>query len=91
MKDKLPLRMISFYQRKISPLFPARCRYYPTCSQYTYAAIERYGFFFGALLGCLRILRCNPLFPGGVDPVPEFKKIRYKSKTDNSGGGNEST
>lgn len=81
MKNNIPLRMISFYQRKISPLFPARCRYYPTCSQYTYRAIERYGFFLGALLGALRILRCNPLFPGGVDPVPEFKKIRYKDRT----------
>ena len=81
MKEKLPLRIISFYQCKISPLFPARCRYYPTCSQYTYRAIERYGFFFGSLLGMLRILRCNPLFPGGLDPVPEFKKIRYKPRT----------
>ena len=74
----LPLRLIRFYQRKISPLFPARCRYYPTCSQYAYEAIECYGFFLGAALGALRILRCNPLFKGGVDPVPEFKKIKYK-------------
>ena len=81
MKEKLPLRMISFYQRKISPLFPARCRYYPTCSQYTYQAIEQYGFFFGTLLGALRILRSNPLFPGGVDPVPDYPKLRYKSHT----------
>ena len=72
--------MISFYQRKISPLFPARCRYYPTCSQYAYEAIERYGFFIGAALGVLRLFRCNPLFPGGVDPVPEFKKIRYNGR-----------
>lgn len=82
--------MISFYQRKISPLFPARCRYYPTCSQYTYMAIERYGFFLGAALGALRILRCNPLFPGGVDPVPEFKRIKYKQRnneTDDKGEG----
>lgn len=83
MKDKLPLRMISFYQRKISPLFPPRCRYYPTCSQYTFEAIEKYGFIFGGILGALRILRCNPLFKGGVDPVPDFKKIRYKSKNTN--------
>ena len=76
----LPLRMISFYQRKISPLFPPRCRYYPTCSQYTYEAVERYGFFLGTALGTLRILRCNPLFKGGVDPVPEFKRIKYKRK-----------
>lgn len=74
----LPLRIISFYQRRISPLFPPRCRYYPSCSQYAYEAIARYGFLFGGLLGALRLLRCNPLFPGGVDPVPEFKKIAYK-------------
>lgn len=81
MKDdmKLPLRMISFYQRKISPLFPARCRYYPTCSQYAFEAIEKYGVFFGTVLGALRLLRCNQLFPGGVDPVPDFSKIRYKT------------
>lgn len=83
MKNNIPLRMISFYQRKISPLFPARCRYYPTCSQYTYNAIESYGFLIGGVLGALRLLRCNPLFPGGVDPVPElklYKKIKYRNK-----------
>ena len=74
------LRAISFYQRKISPQLPARCRYYPTCSQYTYDAVEKYGFLFGGLLGALRLLRCNPLFPGGVDPVPDFKRIRYRNK-----------
>ena len=79
-REKLSLRAISFYQRKISPLFPARCRYYPTCSQYCYQAIDRYGIFLGGLLGVARLLRCTPLFPGGVDPVPEFKRIRYKGK-----------
>ena len=77
-ENSYPLRLIRFYQRKISPLFPARCRYYPTCSQYTYEAMERYGFFLGAALGAMRLLRCNPLFKGGVDPVPDFKKIKYR-------------
>lgn len=81
--------MISFYQRKISPLFPARCRYYPTCSQYTYEAISRYGFFLGSALGALRILRCNPFFKGGVDPVPEFKRIRYRSRKKHSPEDNQ--
>lgn len=85
---KYALKMIEFYMRRISPLLPARCRYYPTCSQYTYEAIERYGFIFGSVLGVLRLLRCNPLWPGGVDPVPVFKRIGYTKKKhhDNPGG-----
>ncbi len=78
--ESIPLRMISAYQRNISPHLPARCRYYPTCSQYTYDAIDKYGFIIGGVLGALRLLRCNPLFPGGVDPVPEFKHIPYRKK-----------
>lgn len=81
-RESVPLRAIAFYQCKISPHLPARCRYYPTCSQYTYDAIERYGFLLGGILGGLRLLRCNPLFPGGVDPVPDFKRIRYRNKND---------
>ena len=47
------LKAIRFYQRKISPLFGPRCRYYPTCSQYTFDAIERYGVLIGGVLGTL--------------------------------------
>lgn len=71
------LKAIGFYQRRISPLFGPKCRYYPTCSQYTFDAIERYGVLLGGAMGALRILRCNPLFPGGVDPVPDLK-IKYR-------------
>ena len=73
---KLALSLIRFYQKKISPRTPPSCRFIPTCSAYTYEAIERHGCFFGVLLGMWRIFRCNPLFPGGYDPVPEklFKK-----------------
>ena len=67
---ELAIKMIRFYQRKI-PLFPPRCRYYPTCSQYAVTAIERFGIIRGGLLAVWRLLRCNPLFPGGLDPVPE--------------------
>lgn len=77
MLKKSAIKAIGFYQRRISPLFGPKCRYYPTCSQYTLEAIERYGVLRGGVLGALRILRCNPLFPGGVDPVPE---IKYKSR-----------
>ena len=73
MKSAL-LKYIRFYQRRISPLFPARCRYYPTCSQYAVQAIEIHGAFKGTLLAILRLMRCNIFFPGGVDPVPPKKE-----------------
>ena len=73
------LRSIRFYQRRISPLFPARCRYYPTCSSYMLPAVERFGLARGLLMGTLRLMRCNILFPGGYDPVPEIgEKLKAK-------------
>lgn len=74
--SEIALGAIRFYQRHISPLFPPRCRYYPTCSAYTYTAIERFGVLKGGFLGFRRLLRCNPLWPGGYDPVPEKKDSR---------------
>ena len=71
---KLIIKAIRIYQRKISPLFGPRCRYYPTCSQYAVEAVERFGAFKGSILAISRLLRCNILFPGGYDPVPENKK-----------------
>ncbi len=61
--------LITFYQKAISPSLPTTCRYYPTCSEYTKQAVVKYGPFKGLFKGLLRILRCNPLFPGGYDPV----------------------
>ena len=71
---------IGMYQKYLSPLKRTRCPYSPTCSQYSKEAIEKYGALKGGLLAVWRILRCNPLFKGGVDPVPEFKRIKYKRK-----------
>ena len=62
--------LIRIYQRVISPLLPPMCRFEPTCSEYARIAYERHGFFKGTWLAVKRILRCNPLFPGGHDPVP---------------------
>lgn len=79
MKERL-IKMISFYQRRISPLFLPRCRYYPTCSQYAKDAIEIHGAFKGIILAIGRLMRCNILFPGGVDPVPPKKEKKCNNK-----------
>ncbi|MBQ9901103.1 MAG: membrane protein insertion efficiency factor YidD [Clostridia bacterium] len=76
---KLFLWLIRWYQRNISSRTPPQCRFYPTCSNYTYTAIERFGVFRGSLMGLWRILRCNPFSRGGYDPVPE-KKVRTKTR-----------
>ncbi len=67
------MSLIGFYQHRISPLFGARCRFYPTCSQYALEAINIHGAFKGSILAIRRLMRCNILFPGGVDPVPPKK------------------
>ncbi len=68
---KIIILLIRFYQKFISPLFPPSCRFYPTCSNYTLEAVERFGVIKGLYLGFRRVLRCNPLNEGGYDPVPE--------------------
>ena len=78
---KTVLGTIRFYQRVFSPdhgwtkiFYPyGYCRYQPTCSEYTYRAVERFGITKGLLLGGWRILRCNPWSKGGRDEVPEKK------------------
>ena len=60
---------ISFYQGYLSPLMKPRCVFYPTCSEYTKQAIEKYGAFKGFYLGFLRIFRCHPLQKNHLDPL----------------------
>lgn len=60
---------IKVYRLIISPLKPQVCRFYPTCSQYTYDAFVKYGFYKGFTMGLKRILRCHPFNPGGYHPV----------------------
>jgi len=64
------LGLIRLYQLTLSPLLPPSCRFTPTCSHYTYEAIEKYGLIKGSWMGFKRILRCNPFSAGGYDPVP---------------------
>lgn len=74
----LCILLIKFYRKVLSPLKGKPCcRFVPSCSAYAIEAFQKRGFFVGLLLSVLRILRCNPLFAGGYDPVPE-KGLRYK-------------
>ncbi|MEI7612115.1 MAG: membrane protein insertion efficiency factor YidD [Betaproteobacteria bacterium] len=62
--------LIRFYQYGISPMLGPRCRFLPTCSEYTAEAVTKYGAFKGLRLGLKRIFRCHPWNSGGFDPVP---------------------
>jgi len=66
----LALAPLWVYRRVISPMLPASCRYYPSCSAYTEEAISIHGLARGSWLGVRRLLRCHPWTPGGVDHVP---------------------
>ena len=73
---KIFLALIRFYQKNISAFRPAVCRFTPTCSQYAVEAIEKFGALKGGFLALKRLLRCNPCFRGGYDPVPEKTQDR---------------
>ena len=62
---------LAFYRRYVSPALGSRCRFYPSCSRYAVKAINLHGPWRGLLLALKRVLRCHPLHPGGVDPVPD--------------------
>jgi uncharacterized protein len=73
MIKKFFLLLIKLYKKGVSPLLGNNCRFYPTCSSYTYEAIEKHGVLKGIYLGMRRIIKCQPFHPGGHDPVPEPK------------------
>ncbi|MCL2665777.1 MAG: membrane protein insertion efficiency factor YidD [Defluviitaleaceae bacterium] len=67
---KALLILLRGYKKWISPVLGQRCRFYPSCSEYMYEAVEKYGALKGFWFGIKRILRCHPFCEGGYDPVP---------------------
>ena len=66
---KLIVSVLRFYKLMVSPLVPAACRYYPSCSEYMRQAVEKYGVAHGVWMGVKRLARCHPFRAGGLDPV----------------------
>jgi len=63
----LILKTIKVYQKFVSPILGKNCRFYPSCSEYSYQVIKKYGMAKGLMLGFWRVLRCNPWNKGGID------------------------
>ena len=78
---KMAVAPIRLYRYCLSPLMPANCRFYPTCSAYALEAVMAHGLVRGGGLALLRLLRCHPLSPGGYDPVPPPRRSRYQRKS----------
>ena len=80
----LPKTVVLFllrgYKWAISPMFLPACRYVPSCSEYAMEAVDRYGAARGSLMAIARVLRCNPLAKGGLDPV-----VKSETRLDSSG------
>lgn len=68
--------LIWFYRTLISPLLPARCRFYPSCSAYALEAVRVHGATRGSWLAVCRLGKCHPFHPGGIDPVPPARSRR---------------
>ncbi|MEG1686276.1 MAG: membrane protein insertion efficiency factor YidD [Angelakisella sp.] len=76
LRELLVIGPIRFYQRNISPNWPSKCRFVPSCSAFAITAVRQFGAFRGMAMACCRILRCNPLCKGGYDPVPNRFSLR---------------
>jgi uncharacterized protein len=70
------LFLVRAYQRGVSPLLPARCKYHPSCSEYAHEALRELGLARGSLVAAWRLLRCNPWSDGGVDYVRDRSIFR---------------
>ena len=86
MKNKGAIKLIKWYQKDISPNTPSRCRFTPTCSEYAKECYEKFNFVKASFLTTKRLLKCNPLFKPGYDPVPltkaEKKALKENEKNE---------
>ena len=80
MKNKGAIKLINWYKKEISPGLSPRCRYIPTCSEYAKECYEKFNFVKASYLTTKRLLKCNPLFKPGYDPVPLTKKEKKELK-----------
>ncbi len=69
MMQHILIRLVTLYQKYISPFLPPTCRFSPSCSEYALQALTKYGAMKGGMMALYRILRCQPLCKGGYDPV----------------------
>ena len=76
---RVALAPVLAYQRFVSPLFPRRCKYEPTCSRYAVEAVRELGVIRGGLVAAWRLLRCNPWSHGGYDPVSARRLFRART------------
>jgi putative membrane protein insertion efficiency factor len=74
------ITLIRVYQKWISPAFPARCKYYPTCSEYALLAIRSKGWIVGTALAMWRLIRCNPWSMGGIDYPPGGRDVQAQNQ-----------
>ena len=70
--EKAVRAVLHGYSHYLSPLLPAHCRFYPSCSHYAQESLARYGLQHGSYLAVKRVLKCHPWHPGGFDPVPDL-------------------
>lgn len=78
------IKLIRFYQEFVSPLLPRACRFYPSCSEYAIQCLQTHNLLTAVYLSSKRILKCNPLFEGGFDPIP--KKSKESQTTEGHNG-----
>ncbi len=76
---ELALAPVRLYRLVVSPLLGARCRYYPSCSEYAVDAVREYGVGRGFVLAAWRVMRCNPFSNGGLDPVEDQRVFRVRA------------